>query len=189
MPAPAKTGREQIIAAGRELLEEGGVDAVTMQAVADRVGVRAPSLYRHVRDRGTLLEVVAAATVAELAERAEAVRDDRDPRVSIASSMGELRRFAQERPQGYALAFGVAPGAPRPSLGEIQRSVQPLLDAMTALLGPGPALEAARLVTAWAHGFIMMEHAGAFRMGGDLDVAWAWGLERLVAALGGHPAS
>ena len=48
------TTLEAIVAAGRELLEEGGVGAVTMLEVAYRVGVRAPSLYKRVRDRDQL---------------------------------------------------------------------------------------------------------------------------------------
>jgi hypothetical protein len=39
------------------------------------------------------------------------------------------------------------------------------------------------MVVAWAHGFISMELAGAFRLGGDLDRAYAFGIERLGTAL------
>ena len=50
-------------------------------------------------------------------------------------------------------------------------------------MGTDAALEAARLVTAWATGFIEMELAGAFRLGGDLDRAFEYGLERLERGL------
>ena len=40
MPAHAQTSTEAIVAAGRRLLEERGVDALTMRDVADAVGVR-----------------------------------------------------------------------------------------------------------------------------------------------------
>ena len=49
--------------------------------------------------------------------------------------------------------------------------------------GPDHALEAARTVTAWAHGFISMELAGAFRLGGDVEAAFTFGVTRLADAL------
>ena len=57
-PARARTSQTDIVAAGRELLEAGGLDAVTMQAIADRVGIRAPSLYKRFSGRGDLIAAV-----------------------------------------------------------------------------------------------------------------------------------
>jgi AcrR family transcriptional regulator len=183
MPAVAKTSREQIVAIGRELLEEGGPDAVTMQAVAERVGVRPPSLYKHVRDRDDLLADVVAATMAELTERIETAMGDGDPRRTVVEQARLMRRFAQERPHGYGLAFGAVPGLPVPDQEASLRSLRPLLDAVARLVGEEHALDGARFVTAWANGFITMELGGAFHMGGDVGAAWEWGLERVVAAL------
>lgn len=183
MPAVAKTSRERIVAIGRELLEEGGPDAVTMQAVADRVGVRPPSLYKHVRDREDLLADVVAATMAEITERIEAAQAGDDPRRTIVEQARLMRRFAQERPHGYGLAFGAVPGVPAPDPAASLRTLRPLLDAVARLVGEEHALDGARFVTAWANGFITMERMGALRMGGDVGAAWEWGLERVVAAL------
>jgi AcrR family transcriptional regulator len=41
----------EIVAAARAILEEGGPEALSMRAIAERLGIRAPSLYKHVPDR------------------------------------------------------------------------------------------------------------------------------------------
>ena len=52
------------------------------------------------------------------------------------------------------------------------------------LVGREHALEAARLLTAFAHGFVSMELAGAFRLGGDVDEAYRFAIDSIVAGLG-----
>jgi AcrR family transcriptional regulator len=183
MPAPEKTTRAAIVAAGRELVERVGVDAMTMQAVADRVGVRAPSLYKRIRDRDELLTLVVADTLDDLASRLEATRPVSDPRARLVAQADALRAFAREHPVGFALVFG-AHRAPRDQQTGVVRSVTPLLDTVSEITGPEHALDGARLVTAWANGFLTMELSGAFKMGGDVEEAWRWGLDRIIAALG-----
>jgi len=71
MPTPDRTSLAEIVAAGRGILEAGGPSKLTMQAIAERVGVRAPSLYKRVRDRDALLTLVAEASANDLADRLE----------------------------------------------------------------------------------------------------------------------
>jgi len=51
------------------------------------------------------------------------------------------------------------------------------------LAGPDRALEAARSTVAWARGFIEMELTGAFRLGGDVEAAYQYGIERITDAV------
>jgi AcrR family transcriptional regulator len=182
MPTPARTDLAAIVAAGRAILEADGADGLTMQAVATRVGVRAPSLYKHVRDRRALLVLVIGAALDDLAGRLEATATIADPRERLVRQADEVRRFAHDQPVGFTLVF-TAHGAPRPDDAATLRSTQPLLGAVREIVGEAHALDAARLLTAWIVGFLGMELGGAFRLGGDVDGAWAWGLTRIVAAL------
>ena len=50
MPAPTRTSRDAIVQAARALLEQQGLDAVVMNAVAERVGA---ILYNLVHDLAT----------------------------------------------------------------------------------------------------------------------------------------
>ncbi|MFJ8893747.1 TetR/AcrR family transcriptional regulator [Leifsonia sp. NPDC102414] len=182
MPTPEKTSLAAIVAAGRELIERSGLDGLTMQAVAQRVGVRAPSLYKRVRDRRELLALVVAATLDDLTDRIAATGDEPHPTRRLMAQADALRLFAHEHPVGFGLVFA-AHGTPRPEPTAVARSAAPLLDAVAALTGPENALEGARLVTAWANGFITMELGGMFGLGGDVERAWRWGLARIVASL------
>ena len=172
VPTPERTSLAEIVAAGCSILESDGLARVTMQAVAQRVGVRPPSLYKRVRDRETLLGLMAEATVDELTGRLAAAE------LTLAGVARAYRAFAQERPEGFRLILSSvgSPEAPK-------RVSAPVLRVTENLVGNELALDAARLVTAWATGFISMELAGAFRLEGDLERAFDFGVERLTAAL------
>jgi hypothetical protein len=50
-------------------------------------------------------------------------------------------------------------------------------------VGQERALEAARTLVAWAHGFVSMELSGAFRLGGDVDAAFAFGVDAVLQGI------
>jgi AcrR family transcriptional regulator len=188
-PARARTSLDDIVAAGRELLEAGGLDAVTMQAVAERVGVRAPSLYKRLPNRAALIAAIGAATVDDLGRMLETIGRDDDPAPALRAAATAFRRFALANPHAYELVFMNLPPDARPPADRNARAAAPLLAIAQRLVGPEQALEAARLVTAFAHGFVSMELSGAFRLGGDVDEAYRYGVEVLVDALTGRRTS
>jgi AcrR family transcriptional regulator len=186
MPARPRTSREAIVAAASALLEADGIEAVTMSAVAERVGVRGPSLYKHVDGWGALIRAVASQVTADLSEAIEgATASRREPRAGIRAAAVAYRRFVHAHPNGYGLLFAhLAPDWLPPS-DAIAAVGRPLVGAMEKLVGPDRALEAARTLAAWAHGFVSMELAGAFRLGGDVDAAFAYGIEAVLAGVSG----
>jgi AcrR family transcriptional regulator len=182
-PARARTSTDEIVAAGRELLEVGGLDAVTMQAVAERVGVRAPSLYKRVPNRAALIAAIGAAALVDLRREIEPLGSGADPAAALRAVAAAFRTFAHANPRAYELLFmSLAPDA-RPPAELNALAAAPVLDLAARLAGPDHALEAARLVTAFANGFISMELSGAFRLGGSPDDAYAYGVDVLVDAL------
>ena len=199
-PARAKTTDEAILDAAARLLETGGLDALTMQAVAAEVGVRAPSLYKRIRDRAALVRAVQEAAAAELADALSSAVDGQDPRADIIAMADAFRAFAHRRSGVYGLLFAALPDEMRVSPETNQAAVAPLFRALAALvvLVPGSGrdeanepiegpLEAARLLVAFAHGFVTMELAGAFRLGGDVDRAWRTGVATIVDAVAARP--
>jgi AcrR family transcriptional regulator len=187
MPTPDRTSIDDIIRAGRDILESQGLAGLTMQAVADRVGVRAPSLYKRVRSRNDLVGLIAEATVNDLGERLHAVAaaGGTDARGNLGELARAFRAFAHARPAGYHLIFAPGPDVTRPNPDSLARASAPMMRVAEDLAGPDDALEAARMLTAWANGFISMELAGAFQLGGNIDRAYEFGITHLADALAG----
>ena len=76
-----------------------------------------------------------------------------------------------------------APHSPPGATQRSARSSATLLRIVAELAGPQHVLLAARTIVAWANGFITMELAGAFRLGGDVEQAWTFGLDQILAAI------
>jgi len=184
-PAPARTSLTAIVAAARRILEADGLSSVTMRSVAEAVGVRGPSLYKRLPDRAALIRAVSEAVVDDLASTLAGATATDDSRADLRAVAIRYRRFVKDNPNGYRLLFAEHPIDEGPDPARLAATGQPVLEAMVRLVGDGPALEAARTLVAWAHGFVSMELAGAFRLGGDIETAYAFGIEAILAGVSG----
>lgn len=182
MPTPDRTSLDAIVAAAAELLESDGLAGLTMNAVAHRVGVRAPSLYKRVESRDRLIQLVAEGTLAELAVRLEAES-------ALVGMMTVFRAFARERPAAFQLVMAPGAGTPaaHPEFGAA--ATAPILRVTAELAGEEHALDAARTLTAWTTGFLSMELNGRFMLEGDVEQAWDFGLRTIVRAISSPPAA
>jgi AcrR family transcriptional regulator len=160
------------------------VDAVTMRSVAEVVGVKGPSLYKRLPDRAALLRAVADSVVEDLARTMSRAVETADARADLRAAAIAYRTFVHDNPDGYRLLFTDLADA-SPEASSLAALGTPVVDAMTRLVGSANALEGARTFVAWAHGFVSMELAGAFRLGGDLDAAYAFGVAAVVAGVSG----
>jgi AcrR family transcriptional regulator len=99
--------RDEILAATeRLLLETGSAEAVSIRAVAERVGVTPPSIYRHFADKNDLIFEVCAGHFAALddflARSSEGVEDP----VDRLRAMGlAYMRFGLANPEPYRILF------------------------------------------------------------------------------------
>ncbi|NNC13327.1 TetR/AcrR family transcriptional regulator [Planctomonas sp. JC2975] len=185
MPAPTRTSNDAIVTAALDLVDSGGPDALTMQAVADRVGVRAPSLYKRVESRDHLLGLLVERITVKLASVLDGAADAEtdDPFAGVVSMAQALRGFAHEHPHLFGLVFGQLPDAAKPPRESLARSAAAVLTVSERLAGPDAALDAARTITAWAYGFLTMELAGAFQLGGDPEAAFDYGAAAIARSI------
>jgi AcrR family transcriptional regulator len=189
MGAHAKTSDRDICAAVRQLLERGGEAALSMQAIADAVGIRAPSLYKRFENRTDLLAAAAEDALRELAELLRNSAPAGDPALtgktyeSLERMAHVYRKFAKKNPRTYGLIFSEALAAREDLLAARQASAEPLLALLVQQVGQEEALPAARLLVSYLHGFLSMELARAFRFGGNVNEAFQYGLTKIVDSL------
>jgi len=88
--------RERLVGAALELINQDGLDALSMRALADRLQVKAASLYWHVRDRRELLELLAESIV----ESIPPVRARGGWRQSVLAAGAALRRRVGDQKDG-----------------------------------------------------------------------------------------
>lgn len=92
--------RAQIAATALAILDEHGPDAVTMRAIAARLGVRSPSLYNHVRSKDEILDAVTE-IIGDQIDRS--TLDHPDWRVGMADFARSYRRAFREHPAALAV--------------------------------------------------------------------------------------
>lgn len=174
--AEALTGRKaEIVGAARDLLEAGGPEAVTMRAIADKLGIQAPSLYKHFSDKDALEAALVAEAFVELAETfGAAATRSRNPLAALGRS---YRAWATAHPHLYRLMTDRPLDRDRLPEGVEASAAAPIVDAC----GGDP--DRARAAWAFAHGMTSLELADRFPPGADLDAAWRCGIEAFRA----HP--
>ncbi|MEZ4563446.1 MAG: WHG domain-containing protein [Thermomicrobiales bacterium] len=163
-----------IVAAALAILESEGREALTMRRLADAVGIRAPSLYKHFPDKAAveLVLIEHGFTVAARAFEEAIARDG----ASLETVMTAYRAVALAHPHLYRLM--TAGPLPRHLLapGVEARAAAPLLRVL-----PQPDL--ARAAFAFGHGMIMLELDARFPPHADIDAAWRAGTQALQAAM------
>ena len=157
----------EIVSAARELLDAEGPDGLSMRRLADRLGIRAPSLYKHLPDKAALEAALMSAGFEEQAVAFAAAASGPDPLGGLARA---YRAFARANPHLYRLLTEGPLDRDRLAPGVEARAAAPLLDAV------GGDADRARAVWAFAHGMTILELTGRFPPGADLDAAWERGI-------------
>src|SRR3954468_23160534 len=183
MPSPPKTSDSAIIAAARKLVRAHGRDGFSMGDVAAAVGIRAPSLYGRFADRSALVTAVELSLWRELGEALARAPRRAEPVAALSELARAYRAFAKANPREYALLFDARAEHSAQATKARAASMAPALPAFVALVGEPAALAAARVLTPFLHGFVTMELAGAFRLGGGIDAAFEHGVATILEGL------
>jgi AcrR family transcriptional regulator len=166
--------REGILDATLALAEERGLDAVSMRAVAARLGVTPMALYRHVGDKQGLLDGMVERLLDELPSPDASLPPDE----RLRAMAGAMRSIARRHPDAFLMLLR-RPATTPASLRARERVYGALREAGV----PDeivPRVE--RLLSTFMLGFAASEAGGRFAQHSrsvlDDDLAWALALLR-----------
>lgn len=159
--------RAELLELAERLLEDEGMDAFGLGALARAAGIRPPSLYKHFAGLADLEHLLISRGFFRFADALNAEQGSPNQLADFARAYRthafahpQLYRLMTERPLDREL---LSPGAE-----------QAAMVALLRYFDESPqAHDRARAAWAAAHGLIALELAGRFPPGTDIDAAWA----------------
>jgi len=158
--------RDAIVDAARALIVAGGLEALSLRRLARRMGVTAPALYAHVRDKQDLLRAVVDIEIEALAASFEKFKD-LDPVDRIRAHSRAYVAYARENPELFRVMLlvppaGLAGGVPLPAttnaFAEAVRAVDEAI--ATGAIKSDDALLVAMTLWSGAHGVASLLQLG-----------------------------
>ncbi|MET3821642.1 AcrR family transcriptional regulator [Burkholderia sp. PvR073] len=163
----AAATRLAIVQAAETLLTEGGLDAVTPEAVASRADVAVQTLYNRVGGRSALLIAVAERALEENREYMDAAyASDGDVEKKLRCVADAYARFAKERPHQFRIL--VEPPNEPEALARIAALIKQQNAKLAALISRG-------IDEGWVHADVEPEHASTAlwaMMNGVISLMW-----------------
>jgi len=173
-----------VVEEAAKLVDEEGLEQLSLGRLAERLGVRTPSLYNHVAGLPGLKRDLALYCLCDLLDRRQRVTIGKSRAEAILAFADAYRAYARQTPGRYALTLQ----APPPGDPELQAVAQQIVDVVRAVLAPyrlseEEAIHAIRGLRSLVHGFSSLEIAGGFGMPVDLEASFQWLIHLFIAGL------
>lgn len=180
-----RLNREQVLRAAAELADREGLDATTLSALARELGIRTPSLYRHVDSLAALIEGIATIAVEELRGAMSEAAAGRSGPDAVREGARAYRAYATAHPGRYAATTAFAVHAGHDAFAEAAAALVEILRATLRRwpLDEDRQIDAIRGMRAALHGFVEIERTGGFGLDRDPDASFDALLTTLVAGL------
>ena len=173
-----------------EVLDAAGPAGLTLKAVAQRAGVAAPSLYKHVRSLEDLRVLMAIRVLTEAAERIGAAVMGLAGDEALRAFLREFRAYAGQYPHRHTLLESPPPAAGEHGPALEAASAHLVEIAFATVRGYGltgdDLVHAVRALRAVVVGFVGLEHSAGYLLPTDLDASFAFLTDLLAAGLNRH---
>ena len=173
-----------VVEAAARLVDEEGLEQLSLGHLAERLGVRTPSLYNHVAGLPGLKNDLAIFCARALLDRLLHATIGKAGAEAIFAFANAYRAYGRETPGRYALTLQ----APDPGNQQLQAIAQQFLEVGLAVLAPyklseEEVIHAIRSLRSIVHGFISLEAAGGFKMPVDTDASFHWLIALFITGL------
>ncbi len=175
MPRVGLTG-EDVVASAAGLADEMGYASVTMGVLADRLGVRPPSLYKHVGGLADLQHRIATLAMTELGEVIRDAVQGQAGLDALTALLRAIRSYVTAHAGRYLATIGAEVHGPDDPL--VVAGTR-LLDSIAAVLrgygiGDDEMVHAIRAIRVTMHGFATLEASRGFQWDADPDQSFEW---------------
>ena len=175
---------DRVVSAASDLADEQGYSRLTLAALAERLGVRQPSLYKHIDSLDSLQRGISVQAKRELGDvlgRAAVGQSGPDAVRAIALA---YRRWVLEHPGRYAATVRAPSPDDEEDLRASEEVVAILLDVLAGFgLRGNAAIDAARTLRSALHGYVSLEASGGFGMPRNVDRSYRFLIDTVVAGL------
>lgn len=183
MPRAGVT-RDAVIGRAEELVDAHGLASLTLAEVASTLGIRQPSLYKHVAGLAEVLRELATRARLDLGAALARAAVGRSGDDAVRALAMAYRDWARAHPGRYEATVR----APHPDDAEGIRSSAAVVDVVLAVLaGYGlrgeAAIDATRALRAALHGFVSIELAHGFGLAQDVDRSFALMVDAMTRSL------
>ncbi|WP_458690854.1 TetR/AcrR family transcriptional regulator [Nocardia tengchongensis] len=168
--------RTDVIAAGAALADEVGFGELALGTLAQRLGVRTPSLYKHIESLADLQHGIAALAMAELDVRVRDAMHGLAGSDALTAFAKAFRSYVVEHPGRYAATVGARFTGPDDPL---RQSGSRVLESMEAVLrgygiGEKEMVHALRTLRSTFHGFASLQASDGFQWSDDSEESFVW---------------
>jgi AcrR family transcriptional regulator len=185
--------RPRLLACALEVLQEHGLDGVTMRAVADRAGVTAPALYWHFADKEALVREVGREVARLFKDRMLEAIAVPGPEARLRRTLEVFRSFAIAHPSYFHMLFVRPPttarGAREVRDGGARPTIFQLLTDRVAecmregSLADGDAESVAMTLAALAQGLVVLHRRGRFTPDTAFAEFFDLSIDRMIGGL------
>jgi AcrR family transcriptional regulator len=163
------------------IIDEHGLDGLTLARVASELGVATPSLYKHVGGLDDLVARVAAAATADLAAELGAASRGRAGRDALEAVAVAFRAFARVHPGTYPLTQRRL--ETEPWLAAASDAVSAVAAALSGYGAEALDVKRIRFVRSALHGFVDLERRGGFGLPDSVDESFNFLIDSLDGTL------